>query len=540
MRAALAAVVVEGADEPEDAGGGADGEGRAAQEGDVGEEGPHGAAGEEAGHGADRPEDDRASRPVEVGHAGNEVAGRHQVEDDVDEPSVEPARGEQGPVAPHAEDGHGPRRAQEQEGGARGPEEVEEASAGERLGGEAGGQEQRSEIEGAAAAHDDGQEAQVVAQAAHPGREAEHSRVAAAAVRHCSSLTPTREPQDGQRVEDGRSAMGKADSTGTRTEAVRHSRIGWAILGRSLVPLTRRTRRLIFELGLMALLSGGSLMTAQDKPEPTFAEMVKMPVVYSVPGMDRVAVPLRASSTGPSRGGASRWTSTLPPDLGPGERRPAILFVHGGPVGAGMKPEGTWASSSPYGALAAASGFVGVTFDHRYYGPGLGSWTPTRTWPPSRPTCAPRRPTLHVDEERLALWAFSGGGPFLSRALRERPAHVARRGRVLPGARPARRWPPGPRRSRRSRRRTRLSPAAQLGPGERPFPPAPHRPGGTRRRVAPLDGGRLSCARACSGGAPLELLNHPQGRHGFDILDDDARSREIIARTFDFLKTHLR
>ena len=42
------------------------------------------------------------------------------------------------------------------------------------------------------------------------------------------------------------------------------------------------------------------------------------------------------------------------------------------------------------------------------------------------------------------------------------------------------------------------------------------------------------------GGAPLELLNHPQGRHGFDILDDFARSREIIARTFDFLKTHLR
>ena len=34
-------------------------------------------------------------------------------------------------------------------------------------------------------------------------------------------------------------------------------------------------------------------------------------------------------------------------------------------------------------------------------------------------------------------------------------------------------------------------------------------------------------------------LNHPAGRHGFDILDDDARSREIVARTFDFLKAHL-
>ena len=44
---------------------------------------------------------------------------------------------------------------------------------------------------------------------------------------------------------------------------------------------------------------------------------------------------------------------------------------------------------------------------------------------------------------------------------------------------------------------------------------------------------------ALAAGAPLELLNHPTGRHGFDILDDDARSREILARTFEFLKTHL-
>jgi hypothetical protein len=45
---------------------------------------------------------------------------------------------------------------------------------------------------------------------------------------------------------------------------------------------------------------------------------------------------------------------------------------------------------------------------------------------------------------------------------------------------------------------------------------------------------------ALASGVPLELLNHPNGRHGFDILDDDARSKEVVARTLDFLKTHLR
>ena len=39
--------------------------------------------------------------------------------------------------------------------------------------------------------------------------------------------------------------------------------------------------------------------------------------------------------------------------------------------------------------------------------------------------------------------------------------------------------------------------------------------------------------------ASLDLFNHPAGRHAFDILDDDARSREIIARTIEFLRARL-
>ena len=34
-------------------------------------------------------------------------------------------------------------------------------------------------------------------------------------------------------------------------------------------------------------------------------------------------------------------------------------------------------------------------------------------------------------------------------------------------------------------------------------------------------------------------MTHPQGRHGFDILDDDARSRAIIRRTLEFLRAAL-
>jgi hypothetical protein len=37
----------------------------------------------------------------------------------------------------------------------------------------------------------------------------------------------------------------------------------------------------------------------------------------------------------------------------------------------------------------------------------------------------------------------------------------------------------------------------------------------------------------------LTVLDHPTGRHGFDTLDDDDRSREIIGLTLDFFVRHL-
>jgi hypothetical protein len=40
-------------------------------------------------------------------------------------------------------------------------------------------------------------------------------------------------------------------------------------------------------------------------------------------------------------------------------------------------------------------------------------------------------------------------------------------------------------------------------------------------------------------GATLDLLNHSTGRHSFDILDDDVRSKQIIGRTIDFLRDYL-
>lgn len=50
----------------------------------------------------------------------------------------------------------------------------------------------------------------------------------------------------------------------------------------------------------------------------------------------------------------------------------------------------------------------------------------------------------------------------------------------------------------------------------------------------------LFVQEALAGNAQLELMNHAAGRHGFDILDDDERSREIIARAVAFAQVHVR
>ena len=49
---------------------------------------------------------------------------------------------------------------------------------------------------------------------------------------------------------------------------------------------------------------------------------------------------------------------------------------------------------------------------------------------------------------------------------------------------------------------------------------------------------RRSSSRRWRKGVAIELLNHPDGVHAFDILTDDARTREIIKRAVEFSGEH--
>jgi acetyl esterase/lipase len=276
------------------------------------------------------------------------------------------------------------------------------------------------------------------------------------------------------------------------------------------------------------------------KPMPPFEEMMKMRVVYALPGMQAAAVQKNVvykeapKSLAPEEPPVPLQLDVYAPaGTDKGERRPAVIFVHGGPVpGLGIKEWGIYTS---YGQLAAASDMVGITFHHRFFSAEMA---PEADKDVADLVAYVRKNAgdLGVDKDRIAIWFFSGGGPFLSRWLAEPPPYL--RALVAYYAVLDIREPmaPGPDKLGRDAR-LRLSPVARLAEATRPVPLLIARAGQDDPRLnAALD---AFVAEALKQNAPFEVLNHPDGRHGFDILDDDARSKEILARTWAFLKANL-
>ena len=235
-------------------------------------------------------------------------------------------------------------------------------------------------------------------------------------------------------------------------------------------------------------------------------------------------------------------------------RLPAVLFVHGGRVPPNLLTTAKdWAVYVSFGELVAASGFVGVTFNHRFY-----------TWESLADSQADvmdavkyvrdNAATLGVDPERIVLWTVSAGGIFLSRPLQERPSYlksvVAYYSQL--DLQNERKSAPA---SVSDETLREFSPVYQLeksvatntaGPGQRTsnagdasiFPPMFIARAGLDDPGL-NDGLDRFVQAALKHNVSVEVLNHATGHHGFDIEDDNARSREILKRTIEFLKTHV-
>jgi acetyl esterase/lipase len=232
------------------------------------------------------------------------------------------------------------------------------------------------------------------------------------------------------------------------------------------------------------------------------------PVVYRVDGMDRVDVRRDLRYLGSD----ADVTMDVYRPSSVSEARPAILFVHGGPLPEGVRPK-DWGIFTSYGRLAAASGMVGVTFNYRYQRPDSLA-AASEDVRAAIGYVRAHADDLGIDRDRIGVWAFSLGGPVASFLLADPPAFV----RAL---------------------------AAFYAPLV-----VPHEGDGALARVsfpilvarAGFDDAGLNAAidgfvtSSLAANVPLEVHTHQAGHHGFDVLDDDERSRDIIERTLAMMK----
>jgi len=290
----------------------------------------------------------------------------------------------------------------------------------------------------------------------------------------------------------------------------------------------------LFPNCVMAQRSKETNCQAAQHPRPSMRELVMMPVVYSIPGMDNVIVKSDLKYTHVNEPHLLMDVYS-PPHQGKDEQRPAVLFIHGSvPAGSPAKNMGVYRS---WGRLVAASGMVGVTFTHR-----LGYPKPRLSEAASDVSTAinyirTNAASLRIDKNRICLAAYSGGGSMLSVAMRDPPIYV--RCLVAFYAFLDIEQSELHRTHETPEMLKGFSPIYYLAGGAGKFAPMFIARAGLDQIPKLNDSIDRFTREAISKNTAITVANHPQGVHGFDTQTNDDRSREIIRCALAFMRHHL-
>jgi len=227
------------------------------------------------------------------------------------------------------------------------------------------------------------------------------------------------------------------------------------------------------------------------------------------------------------------------------ERRPALIFVHGGLVARQPGPlPTTWPTYRSWGRLATAAGLVGVVFNHRLTTDeniAEAAGDVTAAVEHVRANAA----ALGIDTSRVCVAVYSAGGPLASVFMRAgqpgirclvlfypyldlehmrsqspfRPAHPASHvDSLVP----------------------RYSPAHLLTVAPATLPPIFLAMAGADAIPRLNDSIERFMQAAVASRVEIDFALHRTGVHGFDQRNHDARTREILERALAFVTRHLR
>jgi acetyl esterase/lipase len=287
---------------------------------------------------------------------------------------------------------------------------------------------------------------------------------------------------------------------------------------------------------LVALGAAATTSAAQNNlPDDVraMAKKVMMPVVLKVPGMDKVKVIENLKYT-KSDDANVLMDIYIPPDLSENEKRPTVIFLHGG-----AKTDYTpkdWGIYTSWGRLIAASGFVGVTFTHRLEYPNTSLEKAAADVRDAIKYVRENADKYHVDKDRVCLIAYSAGGPLLTLALRDDMPFV----RCLVGFYAFMDIQQSDyRKTEKPETVKSFSPIAYLQTDANKIPPMFIARAGHDEVPTMLDSIDRFVNEALAKNIALTFVNHPQGVHSFDNQNDDERSKEIIRGAIEFIRLHL-
>jgi acetyl esterase/lipase len=222
-----------------------------------------------------------------------------------------------------------------------------------------------------------------------------------------------------------------------------------------------------------------------------------------------------------------------------GKLHPAVLFLHGDGPPETLADAKDWPQYVQWAQLVASSGLIGITSTHRSTERGTRLNQAAQDVDDLVSFVRAHATDLQIDNDRLGLWTCSAGGPVTLRSvLRDRPSFVrcivayyclfdlrpmhARLGLAIDDA-----------------TLDEFSPLYLLSRGDGDIAPMFIARAGRDDPDFKTAADAFS-AEALAINAPVEIINHPSGQHGFDLRDHDARSREIIECTLAFMQRHLR
>ncbi|MFG3497762.1 alpha/beta hydrolase [Streptomyces sp. NPDC047928] len=207
------------------------------------------------------------------------------------------------------------------------------------------------------------------------------------------------------------------------------------------------------------------------------------------------------------------------------EPRPAVVFVHGGPVPRDVRPTPRdWPAFTGYGRYVASLGAVGVTLDH-----GLHDIADYARAADDVAAAVERvRADPRVDGERVALWYLSAGGLLSADALGAPPPWLRCVAASYPILAPLPSW---------GLSGSRFRPAEAVRNAGR-LPVVLTRVGREWPEIAVTVEEFLTAAEKC--GAAVEVVDVPLGHHGFETVDHTDEARAAVRTAVRSVLAHLR